>query len=123
MHRHGQSFEDLLTIDNVVFPSFHDATVEIGLFANQNEGFYVLTKAITCLYMASQLRFLFSCIVLEGYPAHPLWDKFHDQLRSDFSSHDQPQEIAEDMTLSVISDLLSKGSQHLSDYGLPEPQH
>jgi hypothetical protein len=55
-------FDELCTINSVVYRTYHEATLELGLFSNNNEGFFAL-KAIMSYQTPGQLRFLFACII------------------------------------------------------------
>ncbi|KAG2036628.1 hypothetical protein BDR03DRAFT_1092454 [Suillus americanus] len=61
------SFVDLRTIQGHTFNTFHEAACDLGLLDIQNKGCLALREAIESLHDPSQLRFLFSQIVLEGY--------------------------------------------------------
>lgn len=76
LHCMASSFTDLCTIEGHTFSSFHEASSDIGLFNNQNKGFLTMEEAIQSLCTLAQLHFLFTQIILEGYPAVPLWESF-----------------------------------------------
>jgi hypothetical protein len=64
-YRPACSFDDLKTVNMIQYGSFHEAATHLGLFSNKNEGFYAMAEAIASYHMPAQLRFLFSCIILE----------------------------------------------------------
>ena len=121
IHRPARSFLDLRTIDGNVFPSFHEAAVDVGLFANENEGHYAILEAIAYYYTPAQLRFLFARVVLEGYPAAPLWTQFHLNLAQDFIQRNHSHERGINQALQSIGDFLHDGGRSLKQFGLPEP--
>ena len=65
----GYSFEDFRTIHNTLFTTYHKAAIELGLFSNQNEAYFVLEDAVFSFQTPAQIRFLFVCLIIEGYPA------------------------------------------------------
>jgi hypothetical protein len=101
--------------------SFHDTAIHFGLFANENKRHYALTEAAASFCSPHQLQFPFSHIILEGYPAQPIWNKFNC-LAQDFiiSLHSN---AAIDHALESISDLIQDGGRSLKHYGLLEPLH
>ena len=82
-HHQGRSFDDLRTITSVMYNTWHEAAVQLGLFHSKNEGHYALAEAVAALRTPAQLRFLFSHIILEGYAATPLWEHFREFLIRD----------------------------------------
>ena len=116
------SFDDLRTIDGILYHSFHEAAIRIGLFTNENEGHYVMVEAVESYCSPFALRFLFSRVVLENYPARPLWDRFRTELARDYIISTQSDELGFDQALKAIADNVRDGGRTLTDYGLPEPQ-
>jgi PIF1-like helicase len=122
-HRAISSFEDAMSIGGVRLESFQAVALEMGLFNNSNEGFYTLEEAVSSYTTPAQLRFLFARIIVEGYPARPLWDQFSSDLAADFLLSTHSEELAMDRVLETISEFFSDSSKSLSTYGLPEPRH
>jgi hypothetical protein len=93
----------------------------MGLFSTIDEGFYALEEAVSSFLSPSQLRFLFGWIILEGYPALPLWNSFKDSLAADFihSLHSYDQGI--NYTLQQVEELIQDSGRRLQDFGLPRP--
>jgi len=100
-----------------ITPSTH-----LGLFTDKNEGSYAMTEAVAAFQTPHQLRFLFSCIILEGYPTIPLWNAFQNDLALNYIPHNSSLEHAFDNTLTDIHHYLKDCGHQLHDYGLPEPQ-
>jgi PIF1-like helicase len=123
MHRPVASFEDAKTVDGIMYQTFQSAALQMGLFNSSNEGFYTLEEAVSCYTTPAQLRFLFSRIIVEGYPALPMWNHFLPNLTADFLSSMHSQEHATDRALEILADFLSDSSHSLSSFGLPEPWH
>jgi len=91
------------------------------LFSNDNKGFFALEEAILSYQTPGQQQFLFAHIILEGYPAWPLWDHFHKYLTLDYDTAMSSKERGTYRALQQIADFLQDGSHSLKDYGLPEP--
>jgi hypothetical protein len=121
LHKPALSFLDLCTIKGHTFDSFHEAACDIGLFENQNEGYLALREAIESLRTPSQLRFLFSEIILEGYAAMPLWLEFQEMLSIDHIQRLGNHHNGYEFSLQIIDDLLSHSGKNLADFGLPSP--
>ena len=103
LYRAAQSFVDLRTIDGHLFPTYHEAACNLGLFHDQNEGILAMQEAVECLRTPAQLRFLFAQIILEGYPAMPLWMQFRVPLSEDHHMFFINENIAFDATLQMIA--------------------
>ena len=121
--RHAaSSFADLRTIDGITHPSFHEAALALGLFNDENEGHFAMVDAIASFCTPSQLRFLFSRILLEGFPAAPLWNEFKLSLAQDFITSSRSQERGIDSTLLSLQTSLQDGGRTLGQFGLPDPK-
>lgn len=121
LHRPALSWEDLRTFDGITLDTYHQAALHAGLIENNNEGFLALEEAVQSLNTPAQLRFLFSRILLEGYPALPLYDHFRDALMLDFLDRTQDPALAEQLLLQDLSQSLADGGRRLSNFGLREP--
>jgi len=121
LHRPASSFEDIRTINNHCFPTFHEAACDFGLFANNNEGFLTLEEAVQCLRTPSQLCFLFTQIIREGYPAALLWTAFQNSLSNDHPMYPFDHDVALDAALHKIANYLLHTGKSLMDFGLPNP--
>jgi len=122
LHHPARSFQDLRTVAGMRFNSFHEAACDIGLFDNQNEGQLALCEAVDSLRTPSQLRFLFSQIILEGYAAMALWMEFRQPLSIDHMERIGNEDLGYECMLQNIDDQLSQCGRHLADFGLPSPQ-
>ena len=120
-HRPADSFTDLRTIDGKTHETFHEAATDFGLFTNENEGHYVMVDAVLSFCTPYALRFLFGRIILEGYPAFPLWERFKFALAHDFILSTRSQERGLELSLNAISDNVRDGGRSLKDFGMPEP--
>ncbi|KIJ40641.1 hypothetical protein M422DRAFT_109402, partial [Sphaerobolus stellatus SS14] len=54
-HRPARSFQDLRTIGNNVYSTFHEAAIAFGLFHDHNEGYYALQEAVASFSTPGQL--------------------------------------------------------------------
>jgi hypothetical protein len=115
-----RSFEGARTVHGVVYDTFHEAALEMGLFADENEGMLTMTEAASCFQTPAQLRFLFERLILEGYPAQPLWENFQEALAQDDIHTFRSQDLGINRTLQRISEFLQENDRTLSDFGLPE---
>jgi hypothetical protein len=120
--RPARSYRDLRTIDGETFQSYHETAVHLGLFSHQNEGRFALLEAVACYCTPAQLRFLFSRIIIEGFPARDLWNEFAPYLARDFTRR-HSEEIGHDLALQSLASLVRDGGRSLRDYGMPEPRH
>ena len=121
MHRPARSYEDLRTFGHEMFTTFHEAAIHLGLFTTADEGFYAMEEAVSSLVPPSQLRFLFARIILEGYPARPLWDTYQHSLSLDFIHKFHSTEQGVDHTLQQIAEYIQDSGRSLADFGLPQP--
>ncbi|KAG1871218.1 hypothetical protein DFJ58DRAFT_722647 [Suillus subalutaceus] len=122
IHKSATSFTDLHTINGHVFDTFHEAASDLGLFNNLQEGFLTLQEAVDSLRTPSQLRFLFAQILLEGYPATPLWEKFKDALSLDHVVRLANDVNGQNFALQQIDDILSHNGRHLDHFRIYLPQ-
>ena len=122
LHRASSSFTDLRTIQGHIFDTFHEAASDIGLFDNQNEGFLTLEEAVESLRTPSQLRFLFAQIILEGYPAIPLWETFRHPISIDHIHNPADEHDGYTLALQEIDNILSHNGRHLHNFGIILPQ-
>ena len=120
--RPATSYANLRTVDGVVYDTFHEAAVRFGLFASENEGHYVMIEAVESYCTPFALRFLFSRVILENYPARPLWDEFKNSMAQDFIISTRSQQLGLDKALKAIAENVHDGGRNLSFYGLPEPE-
>jgi hypothetical protein len=93
----------------------------MGLFSSIDEGYYALEEAVSSFIPPSQLRFLFARIILEGYPALPLWNSFKDSIAIDFIQTLHSYEQGINHTLQQIEEFIQDSGRRLQDFGLPRP--
>jgi hypothetical protein len=96
-----------------------------GLLEEDDEGRLAMEDAITEYKSASQLRFLFMLLIVEGTGAIELWDSFCDDLARDFLGNTfdvQPvliREHAHNRALEKIDELLGEHGKSTTAFGLP----
>lgn len=121
------SEEDSRTINNVTYPTCGDAAEKLGLLVSDEHHKFTLNEASTWA-TATQLRELFSLILVYSAPASPasLWSQFSDDFSEDVSYnwHQTSQETPDkriilNVTLHLIERLLEDMSKTLQAVGLP----
>jgi hypothetical protein len=120
-HRAARTYTQLKTIDDITYDTFHEAATQLGLFSTENEGFLTMTEAVASFHTPAQLCFLFSCVILEGYPARTLWDYFCPQLSQDYQRATRDDDQGCNLALQSINALVRDSGRRLTDFGLPEP--
>jgi hypothetical protein len=80
-----KSFEDIRTVNNVIYSSFKAAAIAFGLFDDDSEWQKCMEEAAT-FRMPKALRRLFASILAFSEPAdiRALWEKFYLELSEDF---------------------------------------
>jgi hypothetical protein len=120
-HHFGRSFDDLQTVEGSQYHTWHEVATALGLFSTQSEGYYAIKEGVECLQTPAQLRFLFARVILEGYPALPIWTDFRIFLIRDHVDRLQSESRGCDQALREINTFIHEGGRCLSDFGLPEP--
>ena len=125
------SFEDLRTVDGIIYPTFRDTCVARGLLEDDGEW-------VTCLQDASQmqtgtsLRQLFASLLLFCSPTYPnqLWIQFRDFICDDLKHRiqtryhiDHPsQDQVYDLGLYLLEAILKSSGKSLTNFSpMPEP--
>ena len=121
--RGSTSFEDLRTVDNVLFPSYQSACIELGIFHDDSEIEKSLIEAGNFTFGDSYIEF-FTSILEFCKPNNSLclWNKFKDQIALEISNI---KNISLDDSLNYIlkkiRNQLNENNLELSDFNLPEP--
>jgi hypothetical protein len=116
------SFEDLRTINGIIFQTFREAAEKRGLIEADNTIDECLSEA-ECFQMPSSLRRLFATILVlcEPSDAHELWERHLEGMIENYrrllhiSSH-----AVEQMALLDIQDMLQSMGKDISSFPLPE---
>lgn len=128
--RGATCFEDVRrSQDGTLYPTYRQAAAALGLLDDDEEWQNCMTETAFPA-SASQLRQVFSTILLFCHPSNPLnlWHTFQNQLAEDFH-HQQHEterpgvdELCIEMALLDISKLLAQHKKFLTDFELPEPR-
>ena len=118
----AQSYEDLLTVDGVLYESFREAAVALGLANSDEEYAHALEEAVQCR-SPSRLRHLFAYMLLHCELAKPLdlWVQFRDEFAADYLHRGGRQDLAFDAALTDVQTVLAQSGKTLEDYDLPLP--
>jgi hypothetical protein len=112
-HHPGRSFNELRTVCSTTYETWHKTALALGLFESESEGHYAMQEAIEALRTPAQLRFLFARVLLEGYPAMPIWDNFREYLIRDHVARLHSESQGCDQALRDVASLLSEGRKRL----------
>ena len=125
------SFQDLSTVDGVVYPTFRQACLARGLLDDDNEWHLCLTEG-RAMATGYQLRMLFVIILCECNPLNPLelWEQHKhyicDDLHHFLHHHNHPDPSQEDVLdygLYLIDKLLNATNKSLRDWpDMPQVQ-
>jgi hypothetical protein len=120
-HRAAWSFDQLRTIDGILYDSFQKAAQAAGIFDESDEGEKAMEDAILQYRSPAQLRFLFVLLIREGAPALPLWERFGNDLAKDFSNGVDTfvSAPAKMLALEAIECLLQEHGKSTVDFALP----
>ncbi|XP_023311823.1 uncharacterized protein LOC108913689 isoform X2 [Anoplophora glabripennis] len=116
------SYEELRTLNGVIYDTFKEACQHRNLLADDVEWKRTLREACS-RDMPYQLRSMFAFILVfcEVSDAPALWDEFRDYFMEDFRRHGLSEERALQQTLQCIQTTLLLNGTRLASYGLPEP--
>ena len=118
----GTSWEDLRTIDGMVYSSFQAACLALGLFAERDEAQVCMQEAVDTLRTPQQLRVLFIHLLTNSCVNTPLqfWNEFRPNISEDFilvANGDIEQGCNE--ALKCLGSFLQGYGKCLNDFGLP----
>lgn len=121
--RSARSYEDLRRHNDVLFDTFQQAAITLGLFAGEKEAEFAMMEAVTALYTPNQLRRLFVDILINECSDAPLtlWNLFQDRLSLDHLIRTGSEEAALNITLEDIGRQLEEYGKNLQGFGLPMP--
>ena len=132
-HRGAQCFEDVCTVDGVVWRyidssgnqclDFEQSAIKAGLVENDLEWKRCL-QAASNYQMPKEMRHLFAQICIECHPvcALNLWNKFKDRMSEDIVHELKINgEETYNVTLLELEKLLQRAHRKLADFDLPEP--
>jgi hypothetical protein len=116
------SFEDLRTVNGLLYDTFQEAALKSGLIENEEEWIDCLEEA-KMVKTGRQMRELFVSIIIHGNVTNyrQLWDQYKEDLVEDFiytcdKSDPNHTQMCEQNALKEIDFLLSYHSKSLSDF-------
>ena len=121
LHVRGcQSFADIRTVGDVVWPNFKEACIARDLLQDDTEWRNCMQQAVH-YKMPAQLRSLFVCINVCQVVEHPdlLLEEFQESMMEDFA-RDSP-DAAYNMMLNALSIGFATHEKTMTQIGLPEP--
>jgi hypothetical protein len=124
--RPARSFEELRTVDGIIYSTFQEACLALNLFSDETEAEYCFTEAIQMLHTPCQLRLLFVHMLSNNCITAPvaIWDKFQQSLSEDFYiSNGGNWNLAFSSALVEITGHLREYGKGPKDYGLPQPSY
>ena len=120
-----QSFEDLRTVDGVVFEKFQEATVKLGLWEDDKECELALAEAYSVKIGNAFIQYFVS-LVLHCMPssALSLYNKFKEQFAEHLKKQHKVEEATEEMHNSVLIEmkrLFQNAGEDMKSFNLPLP--
>ena len=124
-----KSFEEVRTVEGIIYETFKEAAIAWALIDHDNEIEYILNEAFIRL-LGKPLRRFFAILLYYWKPKNTkeLWEKFKDKFCEDFVRYEKKklnpkinmQEMY-DKALYSISFYLSEINSNLQSVGLPLP--
>jgi len=129
--RGAKSFDDLRTLDGVVYPTFQAACLAHGLLEDDNEWEQCLEEAAV-MQTGQQLRQLFATIIKENWPLKDplaLWNHFKEHICDDVRHKliqkgipDPSENQIYDYGLYLLNNILRGSAKSLADFPpMPQP--
>ena len=122
-----QSFTDLKTVDGEVLSNFQEACIKRGLYENDSAIDQAFEEGASITIKDKKLRQLFVILVVHAMPANPLnlWNKYQNDLCSEFMKRNNVEEPSEDILNEVLLELdylfKQQDKDMVLDFGLPKP--
>ncbi|XP_057375147.1 uncharacterized protein LOC130696087 [Daphnia carinata] len=116
------SFEYLRTVDGILHSTFKEAAIARNLMADDSVWERVMAEAVE-FEMPIQLRQLFVNICVHCSPtnAQLLFNNNLQHLTEDFTRRGHEDEIAKNLALKCIQDMLRQSGHNLEEFQLPVP--
>ena len=120
-----KSFEDLRTVDGVVYDTYQEAAVKLGLFEDDTTLEQTLEEAYSIKF-GRVFRHCFVMLLINAAPTKPkdLWEKFKHKLCEDYlkdSNLEEPTTAMVDRCLIELSEMFKQQGHDMTTFGLPEP--
>ena len=122
--RAALSFLDARTVNAVIYETFQEAAIALGLFADRNEARYAMEEAITTLATPRQLRLLFVHLLVNDCVLAPIdiWTTYQQHMAHNFTLQlGLNVELGLNRALEDLNKSLEEHGKSLSFYGLPDP--
>jgi hypothetical protein len=108
-------YEDLRTINNIVYNTNKDAAIALGLIEDDVYIDNIFEEAVT-LMMPNQLQKFFAWfLICENINGKRIWDKFKKYFIEEFFNNNENKALLE------IEKILKQDDKSCSDFGLPIP--
>lgn len=117
------SFENLRTVNGIIYDTFREACQQRNLLSEDREWIRSMTEACA-RDMPNQLRQMFAFILVFGVvdDAPALWRQFRHYLIEDFIRRERlPEDEAEIAALQRIQSVLIVNGRRLSHFGIDDP--
>lgn len=126
------SFEHLRTVNDVIYPSFRAAAIELGLLEDDNEWHNCLSEAAKVITNINQIRKLFVTIIINCHPSNikKLWEEHKSSMCEDILHQERkrlndpnlkPNENIFNLTLYLIANIFKQYDKSISDFeGFPD---
>ncbi|CAN0177300.1 unnamed protein product, partial [Laminaria digitata] len=120
-HIVSSGWEDIRTVDGILYDTHNEAARQRGLVQDHEEYNIAFEEAID-FSTPRELRTLLVTLIIAGAPASSLWDTHNSSLDSDFRSTMSPS-AAQQRALRDIDLMLSKHGKTTISVGLPAVEH
>jgi hypothetical protein len=122
LHNAAYNYEELRTVNNITYDTFHEATMQLCFFANVDKVENCLQVAIAFYYTPYHLQFLHAQQIVDiPAPGLELREKYKDELSADHIEQFAPADQRYMEALRDMEHLLTTCGSNLSNFGLPEP--
>ncbi len=122
----AQNYEDLRTVDGVLYTTFLEAAKAMQLLEDDTQWDKAMDEA-TSFRMPKELRQLFAVLLVHARPTDPkkLYESYAEAMREDYIGNKNcarhSEYMAEQLTLHDIQEHLKQFGKSLFDYNLPDP--
>ena len=116
LHRCGPtSFEDLRTIDGVIYPTYHQACRALNLL-NDHTIWKVTLAEARAFTMPRQMRYIFAYVLANNNISDPttLWNIFKEDLAEDFLRRNSDH-VAYNLALNHNSQILQDSGENICE--------
>ena len=120
-----KSFADVRTVDGVVYDTYQEAAVKLGLFDDDTTLEQTLEEAYSIKF-GKVFRHCFVMLLINAAPTNPkdLWEKFKARLCEDYLKNTdlvEPTPAMIDRCLIDLSVMFKQQGHDMTSFGLPEP--